>query len=183
MTADFPTPSDTPQPGAEMPQTPEAEHTQQVARETLEELLAKMNVTAQVSATWGEPGAPGEPRPLLLEVTGEDLGILIGPRGETVAALQYITRLIISKEMGEGVNVVVDVEGHRRRREEQLRRMARKMAEQVVQRQRTMSLEPMSPAERRIVHLELREHAEVHTESVGEGEKRKVTIIPNKTGK
>ncbi len=164
------------------PGTPEAEHIQQVACDTLAELLEKMKIKAQVTAAWSEAGEPGEPRPLLLEVTGDDLGILIGPRGETVAALQYIARLIISKELGEGVNVLVDVEGHRRRREEQLRRMARKMAEQVVQRQRTMAMEPMPPAERRIVHLELRDHPDVYTESVGEGDKRKVTIIPKKTG-
>jgi spoIIIJ-associated protein len=164
-----------------VPNSPEAEHTQQIARETLEDLLDKMKIKAQVSATWSVPSEPGEPNPLMLEVTGDDLGILIGPRGETIAALQYITRLIISKELGEGVNVVVDVEGHRRRREEQLRRMARKMAEQVMQRHRTMSLEPMSAAERRIIHLELRDHPDVYTESIGEGDKRKVTIIPKKT--
>jgi spoIIIJ-associated protein len=170
-----------PQPDPVSPEDPEAEHIQQVACETLAELLEKMKIKAQVSASWGEPSEPGEPRPLALEVTGDDLGILIGPRGETIAALQYVARLIISKELGKGINVVVDVEGHRRRREEQLRRMARKMAEQVVQRHRTMALEPMPAAERRIVHLELRDHPDVYTESVGEGEKRKVTIIPKKT--
>jgi spoIIIJ-associated protein len=169
-----------PQPNPALPNGPEAEHIQQVACDTLADLLEKMKIKAQVSATWTEPSEPGELSPLLLEVTGEDLGILIGPRGETIAALQYITRLIISKELSEGVNVVVDVEGHRRRREEQLRRMARKMAEQVMQRHRTMTLEPMPAAERRIIHLELRDHPDVYTESVGEGDKRKVTIIPKK---
>ncbi len=182
MIADLPpTPAAEPLPTAD--QSPTEDQRQQIARETLEELLAKMRIKAQVTATWNAPDEPGEPRSLLLDVRGDDLGILIGPRGETVAALQYITRLIVSKELGEGLNLVVDVEGHRRRREEQLRRMARKMAEQAVQRQRTMSLEPMSPAERRIVHLELREHPDVRTESIGEGDRRKVTIIPQKTGK
>jgi spoIIIJ-associated protein len=152
----------------------------QTARDTLAELLGKMKIRAEVSAAWSEAASPDEPAPLLLEVTGEDLGLLIGPRGETVAALQYLTRLIVSKEIGDSVNLLVDVEGHRRRREEQIRRMARKMAEQVVQRRRTMSLEPMPPAERRVVHLELRDHPEDYTESVGEGDKRKVTIIPKK---
>ena len=182
MMADTPTSPDA-QPSAASLPDPDADRIQQIARETLEELLVKMKVKAQVSADWSAPSAPGEPRPLLLEVTGDDLGILIGPRGETVAALQYIARLIISKEIGEGVNIVVDVEGHRRRREEQLRRMARKMAEQVVQRQRTMALEPMSASERRIIHLELRDHPDVFTESVGEGDRRKVTIIPKTAGK
>jgi len=176
MTPDAPSP----ELSSPLPSDSEAEHIQQVACETLAELLEKMKIKAQVSGAWSDPAEAGEARPLILEVSGDDLGILIGPRGETVAALQYITRLIISKEVGEGVNVVIDVEGHRRRREEQLRRMARRMAEQVVQRQRTMTLEPMPPAERRIVHLELRDHPAVYTESVGEGDKRKVTIIPKK---
>jgi spoIIIJ-associated protein len=182
MMADTPIPSDL-QPAADETPLSDADHALQVARDTLVELLAKMKISAQVAAAWDTAADPGEPSPLLLEITGEDLGILIGPRGETVAALQYIARLIISKELGEGVNVLVDVEGHRRRREEQLRRMARKMAEQVVQRQRTMALEPMTPAERRIIHLELREHPEVYTESVGEGDKRKVTILLKKPSK
>ena len=178
MLADFP-PSD----AEDTSQAPGEDHTLQVARETLEELLEKMKITAQVAAAWSTEVEAGELMPLMLEITGDDLGSLIGPRGETVAALQYITRLIVSKELGRGVNIVVDVEGHRRRREEQLRRMARRMAEQAVQRERTMTLEPMSPADRRIIHLELRDHAGVRTESVGEGDKRKVTIIPTKMAK
>jgi spoIIIJ-associated protein len=162
------------------PQSASDDASLQAARETLEELLAKMRVPAQVAAAWQPIVDAGDPRTLMLEVTGDDLGSLIGPRGETVAALQYITRLIVSKEVGEGINILIDVEGHRRRREEQLRRMARRMAEQAVERGRTMVLEPMPPAERRIVHLELRDHPDIHTESVGDGDKRKVTIIPNK---
>lgn len=73
---------------------------------------------------------------------------------------------------------MVDVEGYRARRERQLRRLARRMAQQAVERGRTMVLEPMPAHERRIIHLELRDHEQVRTESVGEGERRKVTIIP-----
>ncbi|MGH2521152.1 MAG: protein jag [Anaerolineales bacterium] len=148
------------------------------ARETLAALLEKMKITAGVSASWGALDEEDSSRPLILDVSGEDLGLLIGRRGETLAALQSITRLIIAKQLGEGVNVIVDVQGHKRRREEQLRRMARRMAEQAVQRQRMMTLEPMPPYERRIIHLELRDHPSVRTESVGEGNRRKVTIIP-----
>ncbi len=151
------------------------------ARETLEELLDKMKIKAQVLAHWGEPEEAGEPRPLILDVRGNDLSMLIGRKGETLSALQYLTRLITSKELGEGVNVMVDIEGYRQRREEQLRRVARRMAEQAAQRKRTLSLEPMPPNERRIIHLELRDHPAVRTESVGEGDRRKVTIIPKET--
>ena len=115
---------------------------------------------------------------MLLDVRGNDLDPLIGRQGETVAALQYIVRLILSKEFGHSVDVVVDVQGHKQRREEQLRRMARRMAEQAAERQRVMTLEPMPANERRLIHLELRDHPDVITESVGEGTHRKVTIIP-----
>jgi spoIIIJ-associated protein len=137
-------------------------------------------VRATVSASWGEAttGEFAEEAPILLDVTGEDLDGLIGRKGETLAALQYILRLILSKQMGEGVDVVVDVEGHKRRREEQLRRMALRLAEQATQRGRTMSLEPMPANERRIVHLALRDHPDVRTESIGDGPHRKVTIVP-----
>jgi spoIIIJ-associated protein len=149
----------------------------QLARATLEELLARMRVAATVTADWGEPDEDGA-RALLLEVQGDDLSPLIGRKGETLNALQYITRLMLSKQLKQGLNLLVDVEGFRRRRHEQLRRMARRLAEQVIQRGRAMSLEPMPPEERRIVHIELRDHPQVRTESVGEGNRRKVTIIP-----
>ena len=148
------------------------------ARSTLQELLRLMHVRAEVEAAWGETDPTTGERALVLDVQGDDLATLIGRKGDTLAALQYITRLILSKQSGEGVDVVVDVQGHKRRREEQVRRMARRMAEQAVQRQRTMTMEPMPANERRLVHLELRDHPSVRTESVGEGHSRKVTIIP-----
>jgi len=150
------------------------------ARETVSELLERMGVRAKIEARWGEAQEPERVRPLLVDVLGNDLSILIGHRGETLAALQYITRLIVGKEVGEPVAVVVDVEGYRARRERQLRQLARRMADQAVDYDRTMTLEPMPANERRIIHLELREHQDVYTESVGEGEHRKVTIIRRK---
>ena len=147
------------------------------AQQMLAELIARMKVRADVHASWGDDDEGV--RPIILDVRGEDLGMLIGRKGETLSALQYITRLILSKQVGQGVDIVVDVQGHKRRREDQLRRMARRMAEQAVQRQRTMALEPMSASERRIIHLELRNHQGVRTESVGDGMQRRVTIIPN----
>jgi spoIIIJ-associated protein len=149
-----------------------------LAQQTLEELLAKMKIKAVVQARWGDPDEPGEAPSVMLDVQGNDLGALIGRKGETLAALQYIARLILSKSLNESVNLIVDVEGYRQRREQQLRRMAQRMAEQALQRQRTLSLEPMPASERRIIHLELRDHPGVRTESVGEGDRRKVTIIP-----
>jgi len=157
-----------------------------VAKEIVIELLERLGVEARVSSSWGEISEPDETapdasrhaRPLLVDVRGSDLSLLIGRKGETLSALQYITRLIVAKELGHPAAVVIDVEGYRERREQQLRQLARRMASQAVDAGRTMSLEPMTPAERRIIHIELRDSQDVRTESVGEGDHRKVTIIP-----
>jgi len=146
------------------------------ARAVLSDLLERMEVEAEVTGQRGEPD--GDIVPIVLDVQGPDLGPLIGRKGETLAALQYITRLIVSKQVGHSIDLIVDVEGHKKRREEQLRRLARRLAEQAVERQRVMTLEPMPANERRIIRLELREYPGVQTESVGEGSHRKVTIIP-----
>jgi spoIIIJ-associated protein len=150
----------------------------QRARTVLEDLLEHMHVSADVAASYGQAEAEADGQVIVLDVRGDDLDPLIGRRGDTLAALQYITRLILSKQFSRNVDVVVDVQGHKQRREEQLRRMARRMAEQAAQRQRVMSLEPMPANERRIIHLALRDHPDVTTESVGDGDRRKVTIVP-----
>ncbi len=149
-----------------------------VAQETVSELLLKMHVQAQVEASYGEVDDVRGTRAILVDVSGKDLSVLIGKRSETLNALQYIARLIVSKELGENVTVVIDVEGYRTRRERQLRQLAHRMAEQAVKTGRKQTLEPMPPNERRIIHMELREDEHVSTESFGEEPHRKVTIIP-----
>lgn len=157
---------------------PDEDEALQVAGDTVRELLQRMGVRAEVTAAWGPAPEAGELRPLLVDIHGNDLSILIGRKGETLSALQYITRLIVGKELGSPTAVVVDVEGYRGRRERQLRQLARRMADQAVEAGRTMTLEPMPANERRIVHIELRDRDDVATESVGEGDQRKVTIAP-----
>jgi spoIIIJ-associated protein len=148
-----------------------------VARQTLEELLEKMGIRARIE-DYVKPAQDEDDYPkLVLNVQGRDLGILIGRRGETLGALQYLTRLIVGREVERRVNLIVDVEGYRVRRERSLRQLAQRMAERVVTTGRRQVLEPMSPAERRIVHVALRNHADVMTESIGQGENRKVTIF------
>jgi spoIIIJ-associated protein len=142
----------------------------------ISKLLFHMGLEAQVSAHYGEPH--DNRRPIMVDVRGGDLGILIGRHGETLDSFQYIAALMVGKETGQFVHLVVDVEGHRDRRERQLRQLAQRMAEQVLKTGRKLTLEPMRPAERRIIHLELRDHPAVTTESVGEEPHRKVTIIP-----
>lgn len=154
------------------------ESVEQIAQETLQELLAKMGVTAQVSIRPEEEMPPDEDAPpFILDVTGDDLGVLIGRRGQTLQALQYITRLIVSREVQHWVNLVVDVEKYKLRREKSLRQLAQRMAERVAFGGQPVALEPMPPNERRIVHLSLRDHPIVTTKSVGKGDQRRVTII------
>jgi len=153
--------------------------TLQVGRQVLQDLLSKMRLQAHIVAQWGE-ATEGEERPLLLDVEGDDLSLLIGRRGETLAALQYIVRLIVNKQLNTITNIIVDVESYKSRREEQLKRVAQRLAEQATQQRRTLSLEPMPANERRIIHITLRDHPDVITESVGVGEFRKVTIVPKK---
>jgi len=151
---------------------------QQMARGTLKELLAKMGIRAQVVIRQKVDVEEGEPPPVVLDIVGDDLGILIGRRGETLAALQYITRLMVSRKTRRWYPLVVDVEQYKVRRERSLRRLAQRMAERVSFSRQPIALEAMPAYERRIVHITLRDHPSVTTESVGEGDQRKVTIIP-----
>lgn len=148
-----------------------------LAEETVSKLLHHMNMQAQVSAHYEETDREDR-RTIHVDVRGDDLSILIGRRSETLNAFQYVASLMVGKEVQQWVQLVVDVEGYRSRREKQLRQMARRMAEQTVKTGRRQVLEPMSSNERRIVHIELREHPAVTTESMGEEPYRKVTIIP-----
>jgi len=147
------------------------------AEETVSKMLHLMKMQAQVSAHYEESDREDR-RTIHVDVRGDDLSILIGRRSETLNAFQYVASLMVGKEVQQWVQLVVDVEGYRSRRENQLRRMAQRMAEQALKTGRRQVLEPMSSNERRIIHLELREHPAVTTESIGEDPYRKVTIIP-----
>jgi spoIIIJ-associated protein len=149
-----------------------------VARETVIELLDKMKVRATVKSYYGEPEDIRDRVPVYVDINGEDLSILIGRQAETLNALQYISSLIVGKELGHSIPLVIDVEGYRKRRTQQLKYLARRMADQAVKTGRRQVLEPMPANERRIIHIELRDNPEVSTESIGEEPRRKVTINP-----
>ncbi len=149
-----------------------------IARDTVIELLEKMKVKAEVTAEYGQVDDARNRIPIHVNVNGNDLSILIGRRAETLNALQYITALIVSKEIGRSIPLIVDVQGYRARRESQLRQLARRMAEQAIKTGRRQVLEPMPANERRIIHIELRDNSQVTTESIDEEPRRKVTIIP-----
>jgi spoIIIJ-associated protein len=159
----------------------ELEEEASIAKEILQELLANMQVDATIKARRAEAGSLDEAPPWILDVKGADLGSLIGRRGETLESLQYITRLIISRKLQRRSTIVIDIENYKQRRESTLKKLAVRMATQAKQLGRTMTLEPMPPNERRIVHLTLRDDQDVSTESVGEGDRRKVTIIPSRS--
>jgi spoIIIJ-associated protein len=156
----------------------DAEMVLDIARQTVEELLERMNVYANVVARFGEPDDARSRVPLMVDIYGDDLSILIGPKAETLNAFQYIVSLILGKELGRSVPLVLDVEGYRVRRAQQLHQLATRMAEQVANSGRRQSLEPMPASERRLVHIALRDHPDVYTESKGEDPRRKVFIIP-----
>ena len=146
-----------------------------VAEEMLAQLLEQMSINAEVDC---KGGTGEEESPILLEVTGDDLGILIGRRGETLSSLQFLLNLMVGKQLNSWVRIVVDVEGYRARREESLRALATRVAERVRRTGQSTALEPMPANERRIVHIALQGNPHVTTESSGYGEDRRVNIIP-----
>lgn len=169
------------QPIARQTVTPtDADDDARIGTETLQELLDLMTINGEVETYRAEDGDEGEEVPWVLNVKGEDLGILIGRRGETLNALQYLTRQIASRDLQRRANFVIDVQDYKQRREVTLKKLAKRMAEQARRIKRTVTLEPMPPNERRIIHMTLRSDRSVTTESVGVGDRRKVTIIPLK---
>lgn len=155
--------------------------TAQKGKELLENVLERMNLRAKVEIVPQSAAETDETQPgLVLNIVGDELGVLIGRQNETLSALEFITRLMVNQQTRTRATFTVDVNGYRAKRAESLRRLALRMAEQAEQTGRPVALEPMPPAERRIIHLALRDHPTMMTQSVGEGDRRKVTIIPRK---
>lgn len=146
----------------------------QLTEATVTELLERMDIYAKVDSYIKdeESSIPS----VGIDITGSDLSILIGKKAEILNAFEYITRLIVGKEIGHAIHINIDVEGYRRRRESNLNQLANKMAEQAINTGRTQSLEPMPANERRLVHIALRDHEYVKTSSAGDEPRRKVTI-------
>lgn len=172
-------PRPAPQPSAPVGEADAEEKLVALAKETLETLVRLMGVKAYVEVK-RDVELPGADRvPFVLDIqSDDDLGILIGRRAETLSALQYITRLIVGHKTKMWANFAVDVQQYRVRRGHALQNLAHRMAERVQETRRAVALEAMPPAERRIVHLALRDHPHVVTQSIGEGENRKVMILP-----
>lgn len=145
--------------------------------EVVSKLINHLGMKAQVSAQFDETSTDDR-RAIQVDVRGDNLSALIGRQAETLTAFQYVASLIVGKQTQQWVQLVVDVEGYRERRDRQVRQIALRMVEQVVKTGRKAALEPMTANERRLIHIELRGHPAVTTESTGEEPHRKVVILP-----
>ncbi|HVB22852.1 MAG TPA: RNA-binding cell elongation regulator Jag/EloR [Ktedonobacteraceae bacterium] len=157
-------------------ETPSREDVE-ITVDVLQHILRYMNIqaTVQVRST----------NPLTLNIHGinENLGLLIGRRGETLAALQLLVSLIVGHRTKHRMRIVIDAENYRERREENLRSLALRVAQQVRNYRRSIALEAMPPHERRIVHIALAESKDISTESIGEGDARRVVISLKRPGR
>ncbi|MGN1030660.1 MAG: RNA-binding cell elongation regulator Jag/EloR [Butyricicoccaceae bacterium] len=145
------------------------------AKEFVEGLLERMNIKGQVALSEGEEGQ------ILLDISGEDMGAVIGRRGDTLDAIQYLTSLCINRGREEHIRISINTEGYREKREESLQRLARKMAGKVLKYRKNMTLEPMNPYERRIIHAALQDYKGVTTYSTGTEPNRRVVVALDRT--
>ena len=160
-------------------QLPASEGTTTLAMSVVNKILLGTGVETLTTLRSGYDPQSGGP---VIDISGDDSGLLIGRRGETLRALQFLVNLLVNKNLtDQPVRVVLDVERYRERRNNSLTEMALKVAEKVGSTGRAVSLEAMPPAERRIVHIALADHPQVSTESSGFGDDRKVTISPRTT--
>jgi spoIIIJ-associated protein len=165
---------------AEEQEAPTEEVKIQATREIMEGLLHAMGLEdAQIGVQRAESGpSDDEVPPLVIDVRGPGTDILIGEDGEVLDALQRVTRLLVGRRMQGWVHVVVDVQGYKAQRADRIRDLAHRMADQASDTDRTVILQPMPPHERRVVHVALYDDARVTTESIYEGDRRRVTIVP-----
>ena len=154
---------------------------EKVAKDIVSDLLGHMGIAAEVMAVDNPSNvalSAEEPQTIFIDVLGQDLGMLIGRRGDHLSQIQYLVTMLVNRKVETWTRVIVDVEGYRNRREESLVGLAERVARQVSRSQRAIELEPMPPNERRIVHLTLQEHPDVQTHSTGEGHQRRITVQP-----
>jgi spoIIIJ-associated protein len=139
----------------------------------LKEIFRTMDLDVKINAVENE-------KTIMIDLEGPDLGLLIGRRGETLDALQYLVNLSVNKNQEIRKKIIIDIEGYRDRREKTLQKLAEKLAEKARQRGRNVVLEPMSAQERRIIHTALQGRDDIYTFSEGEDPYRKIIISPKK---
>ncbi len=148
-----------------------AESPLDVAKKYLENVISKIGISTKIEILKNSEYTR-------FVLYGEKLGVLIGRRGETLDAIQYLVNIVANKNADNRVKIVLDAEGYRQRREDTLRRLARRMEEKVKRTETEVVLEPMSPQERRIIHTALQDSEYVRTLSEGQEPYRKVVIYP-----
>lgn len=144
------------------------------ARQIVEELLRKMKIEYQIDTITAEQGT------VRINIIGKDMGLLIGRKGETLNAVQYIAGLMINRKRGERIRLILDVEDYRKKRDESLESLARRLSDKVKDTQKNVVMRPMTSQERRIVHTALQEDPQVVTYSMGDEPNRKVVIALKK---
>ncbi len=178
-------PSDDPEPFEETDADEEPRPVQIIAADTpagtavqaIQRILTAVGADVDVTLRSEHDELAGGP---VIDINGPDSGLLIGRRGNTLHSLQFIVQSIVRQQFDEEVRVALDVEQYRQRREDSLREMADRVADRVAQTGRSITLEPMAPSDRRVIHLYLGERQGIRTESVGFGDSRKVQIIPER---
>ncbi len=157
------------------PKVPSFEHAAERAKEVLSYILEYVNLPTVVEAEARDDH-------VYLNIVSNSSGLLIGKKGQTLTALQYLVSRIISKELGRNIPVVVDAENYRARREKSLQDLARQLSAKVKRLKKPIATGPMNPQDRRIIHLALKDEPAVKTKSKGEGNMRRVVIYPVRAG-
>ena len=146
-----------------------------VSSEVIAAFVSKLGVDAVINLKQAHREELGGP---VFEIEGDDSGLLIGRRGETLRALEFLVKSIVGRKLGYRAMLMLDVEGYQERRYQSVSNLAKRVAQRVAGSRRPINLEPMPPNERRIVHLALADHPDVTTESTGFGDNRQVVIQP-----
>lgn len=144
-----------------------------IAKEFIETVLEKLQMNAEVNIT-------SEEDKVNVDISGENMGIIIGRRGETLSSLQYLTNLVVNRKVEDYVKVSIDTENYKQKREEALIKLANKTAEKVIKYRRSFTLEPMNPYERKVIHSALQENSKISTYSTGSEPARRVVVALNR---
>lgn len=147
-----------------------------ITRDFLEKLFNAMNINSKIDIVYSEENGSID-----IDISGEDMGILIGKRGQTLDSLQYLTSLVVNKESNSYLKVKIDTENYRERRKETLENLAKNISYKVKRTKRSVSLEPMNPYERRVIHSALQNDKFVETHSEGEEPFRRVVVTLKKS--
>ncbi len=144
-----------------------------IAKDFVENVLKKLNMAANVDVNCDEDRVN-------IDISGENMGIIIGRRGETLSSLQYLTNLVVNRKVEDYIKVSIDTENYKQKREEALIKLAHKTAEKVIKYRRSFTLEPMNPYERKVIHSALQENEQISTYSTGSEPARRVVVALNR---